>query len=310
MEVDIRQLQLLEALGEGQSLTSAAERLHVTQSALSQRLLGMERYLGQDLFTRNGRALTPNVAGRRMILAARSVMTELRSAQYDVRQMQQDSPPVLRIASQCSANFQWLPPVLAEFMKRCPDAEVRIESAYSEKPIPALLEERIDVAIFTKPDARLEELEVCELFQDEMVAVVANDHPWAKRKYINAGDFSDVHLIIHDAYDPSRFPAVPLPIPEGARPRKVTPMPLVTELIAQLVMAGNAVAVLPDWAISHWLRTFGITTTSLTRRTMKRTWYRAHSRGVLPEHVQAFVECMDAHFIGDTFPLSLPGQRS
>lgn len=307
MELDIRQLQLLEALGEGQSLTSAAESLHVTQSALSQRLLGMERYLGQDLFARNGRALTPNLAGRRMIAAARSVMTELRSAQHDVRQMNQDTPPILRIASQCSANFQWLPPVLAAFVKRCPSAEVRIESAYSEKPIPALLEERIDVAIFTKPDARMEELEVCELFRDEMVAVIANTHPWAKRKYVNAGDFHDQHLIIHDAYDPARYPAVPLPIPEGARPRKITPMPLVTELIAQLVAAGDAVAVLPDWAINHWLRTFGITTTSLTRRTMKRTWYRACRRGELPEHVQAFIECMDAHFAGDAFPLALPG---
>ena len=251
MDIDIRQLQLLEALGEGQSLTSAAERLFVSQSALSQRLLGMERYLGQELFDRNGRALTPNRAGRRMIMAARSVMSELRSAQHDVQRMQESSPPVLRLASQCSANFQWLPSVMADYMKRCPEAEVRIESAHSEKPIPALLEDRIDVAIFTKPDARMEELEICELFQDEMVAVVAHDHPWAGRKYINATDFKDVHLIIHDAYDPARFPAVPLPIPEGARPRKVTPMPLVTELIAQLVATGDAVAVLPDWAISH-----------------------------------------------------------
>ena len=243
-------------------------------------------------------------------MAARSVMSELRSAQHDVQRMQESSPPVLRLASQCSANFQWLPSVMADYMKRCPEAEVRIESAHSEKPIPALLEDRIDVAIFTKPDARMEELEICELFQDEMVAVVAHDHPWAGRKYINATDFKDVHLIIHDAYDPARFPAVPLPIPEGARPRKVTPMPLVTELIAQLVATGDAVAVLPDWAISHWLRTFGITTTSLTRRTMKRTWYRATKRGELPHHVTAFIEGMDAHFADGSFPLNSPFQQS
>jgi len=111
---------------------------------------------------------------------------------------------------------------------------------------------------------------------------------------------------VHEGYDQERIPAMPLPIPAGARPRRVTSVPFVIELILQLVAAGEAVTVLPTWALGSHLRTLGLVTTGLTQKRMRRTWYRATPRGELRPHLQAFVDCLDAQFAKPARPTRKP----
>ncbi|MEM1449398.1 MAG: LysR family transcriptional regulator [Planctomycetota bacterium] len=302
MQVETHQLELLEALGAGLNLTQAAERLHVTQPALSQRLAGMERSLGVDLFTREGRRLVPTAAGRRMIATARGVLSELRAATEDVQRIATGGPPRLRLATQCSMNFQWLPPILADFERSHPDTDVRIEAEATERPVGPLLEGRIDVAFVTKPDPRMDEVERRRLFDDDVVAVVAADHAWTERAYVTARDFHDEHVLVHDAYDPERLPPLPLPLPDGARPRRVTPMPLVMELIVQLVASSGAVAILPRWSIGAMADVFDVHTVPLGRRGTKRTWWLALRRDERREHVLAFADAAEAGFPDGVVP--------
>ena len=74
MDLDLRDIELLDALAADGTLTAAAERLFVSQPALSQRLTKMERKLGVPLFEREGRRLVANAAGRRMLVASRQVL--------------------------------------------------------------------------------------------------------------------------------------------------------------------------------------------------------------------------------------------
>ena len=84
MDVDVRDLELLEALDQHQTLTAAADHLYVSQPALSQRLLRLEQRLGAPLFERRGRRLVANPAGARMLRAARVALYELRDAVREV----------------------------------------------------------------------------------------------------------------------------------------------------------------------------------------------------------------------------------
>src|SRR5688500_4696008 len=107
MDVALRDLELLDALGEVETLTAAAERLHVSQPALSQRLTKLEGRLGTPLFDRRGRRLVLNAAGRRMLVAARHVLAELDAAGRDLRDLSDRSRSLLRLTAQCSTTFQW-----------------------------------------------------------------------------------------------------------------------------------------------------------------------------------------------------------
>ncbi|MFC9293483.1 LysR family transcriptional regulator [Streptomyces sp. NPDC057011] len=290
MDVDLRDLELLEATAEAGSLTAAAERLYVSQPALSQRLTRLEARLGMRLFDRKGRRLIPNAAGRRLLVAARQILGELESASRDLRDIRDGRDRRVRFAAQCSTTFPWLPPVLRAFRAREPDIEVRIETVPDDAPIPALLADRIDVALITKPDLQMDRVSLTTLFDDEMVAVVPEGHPWASREHLTARDFDGADLVLYDFYDQKRIPSMPLPLPTGARPARITTMPVVTDLVVEMVAGGQGVTVLPNWVAAPYVSSHGLALVRIGARPLTRTWYCATRPGPRPPHLDAFVE--------------------
>ena len=138
--------------------------------------------------------------------------------------------------------------MITAFRDKHPGTEVRIEQVVGDEPLAALLDDRVDVALVTKPDRLMEQVHVVPLFRDQMVAVVAADHPWARRSHVTARDFTDVHLVLYDIYDQGRSPAQPLPLPASARPGRISTVPLVTDLVIEMVASGEGISVLPRWA--------------------------------------------------------------
>src|SRR6476469_4723318 len=87
MDLEIRHLRLVAGIADAGSMTRAAERLYVTQSALSHQLRDIEGRFGTPFFTRLGRRLILTAAGRRVLDAARRVIGEVERAEEDVRRL-------------------------------------------------------------------------------------------------------------------------------------------------------------------------------------------------------------------------------
>ncbi|MDH6539880.1 LysR family transcriptional regulator for metE and metH [Streptomyces sp. SPB4] len=290
MDMDLRDLELLDATAEAGSLTAAAERLYVSQPALSQRLTRLEGRLGMPLFDREGRRLVPNAAGRRLLVAARHVLVELESASRDLRELREGRSRRVRFTAQCSTTFPWLPPVLRAFREREPGIDVRIETVTDDAPVPALLADLVDVALVTKPDVQMDRVSLTRLFDDEMVAVVPAGHAWAGRKHLTARDFDGADLVLYDFYDQKRIPSLPLPIPAGARPGRITTMPVVTDLVVEMVAGGQGVTVLPNWVAAPYVASHDLALVQIGAKPLTRTWFCATRTGELPAHLAAFVE--------------------
>ncbi|MET9609478.1 LysR family transcriptional regulator [Streptomyces sp. NPDC006512] len=301
MDVDLRDLELLHATAEAGSLTAAAERLYVSQPALSQRLTRLESRLGMRVFDREGRRLVPNAAGRRLLAAAHHVLGELESASRDLRELRDGRDRRVRFTAQCSTTFPWLPPVLRAFRERAPGIEVRIETVPDDAPVPALLADQVDVALVTKIDAQADKVELVRLFEDEMTAVVPAGHPWASRAHLTARDFDGVDLVLYDFYDQQRIPSLHLPLPEGARPGRITTMPVVTDLVVEMVAGGQGVTVLPNWVAAPYVASHGLALVRIGARPLTRTWYCATRPGPRPPHLDVFVEELVAR-LGDREP--------
>lgn len=302
MDLDTRTLELLEAVAADGTLTAASGRLHISQPALSQRLAGLERRLGLPLFTREGRRLVPTRAGRRMIDTATDVLTELRAAERDLDDIRHDTTAVLRLASQCSTNYQWLPPVVHALAARRPGVQVRIEAVPHDDVVGALLDDRVDLALACKPDRRMDAVATLALFDDEMVGVVPADHPWAARPHLRRGDLDGQHLILFDAYDPARVPPLPLPLPDGTRPARITTTPVVSELVVELVAAGQGIGILPGWVAGPYAVAGRVATVRLSRTPQPRTWYATWRQGDPPDHVAALVDILRNVFADHRLP--------
>ncbi|WP_067828237.1 LysR family transcriptional regulator [Nocardia inohanensis] len=296
MDLDVRDLELLDALATGGTLQQAADRLFVSQPALSQRLLRMEERLGTPIFDRVGRRLVPNPAGARLLPRASRILADLAAAEREVREVARSGDRQVRLSTQCSTTVSWLTPVMREMRKASPDTAIQVVGAVDDDLADALLAQRIDVAILTKLTPAAEQVRLTHLMDDEMFAVVATEHPWATRKHVTARDFGTENLILYEGYDQSRPNALPLPIPPGARPDRVTIVPMLTELVVELVAAGEGVGVLPSWVIAPYLSRGEVATVRIGQRGETRAWYAATRTDDERLQVRDFVTRLTAHF--------------
>jgi LysR family transcriptional regulator for metE and metH len=286
--LEVRHLSLVHEIAATGSVTRAAERLHLTQSALSHQLRDIESRLGLQLFLRLGKRMVLTPPGERVLGTARRVLDEIGRTEDDLRLMTQHGKGVLRLCTQCNTGYHWLPPLLQAFHRKFPGIDVQIMVNATDRPIEAVLEGQIDLAVVTSEvdDKRL----VSEkLFEDELVAVVAPTHPFARRAYIEAADFADEHLIIykadrHDSYTFTRILA-----PAGVEPARVSQVPL-TEAILELVKAGLGVSVMARWAIEPAIKADTVRAVRITRRGVYRAWSAVTLRDrVQPKWQKEFV---------------------
>lgn len=290
MSIDLPDLQLVRAVAQEGTLTGAAEQLYLTQPALSYRLKTLEERLGGKLFERGGRRMRLTPMGERLLETAGRVLKEVAEAEADLGAIAAGRKGTLRIASECYTSYHWLPPILRAFAKRYPDVDVRIVAEATEEPIPSLLDGRLDVAILTKMDGRASELRLSPLFRDEMVAVVAEGHPWTTLPHAQAEDFAGEHLILYQSYARDRRPPRPLPLPPGAVPARLTTLPMTTEAVIEMVKAGMGVTVMASWAAAGYLAGEPLRSVPVTAEGLWRTWHAA-TRPDQPEplYLQDFI---------------------
>ena len=268
--LEVRHLSLVNEIASTGSVTRAAERLHLTQSALSHQLRDIESRLGIQMFLRLGKRMVLTPPGERVLAAAQRVLAEIGRAEEDLKLMTQNGKGVLRLCTQCNTGYHWLPPLLQSFHRKFPGVDVQIMVNATDRPIDALLEGQIDLAVVTS-EIEDKRLVTSPLFEDELVAVVPPTHPFAKRAWIDATDFAEEHLIIykadrHDSYTFTRILA-----PAGVEPARVSQVPL-TEAILELVKAGLGVSVMARWAIEPALSSGAVKAIRIGKRGVYRAW--------------------------------------
>lgn len=288
MDVDYRDLELLEALGDGASLTAAALRLFVTQPALSQRLAQLEQRLGTPLFERMPRGMRPTSAGRRLLTAARSALAELRSAARDIERERDGGRRSLRVTSQCSTNYRWMSPLAQRHRELHPTVDLRLVTSPGDEPLPALRSHDVDVAVVTKTGKHAPGVELAPLFTDELVAVVGVGHSWAGRGVVDAQAIAEATFVLYEVYDQDRPEPLPLPLPDGVVPARITTAPMVTQLLVDLVASDGGVTVLPRWVAEEHVSAGDVAMVRMTERPPVASWYVATRQGERDEVVRSF----------------------
>ncbi|MGI3295807.1 LysR family transcriptional regulator [Neisseria sp. SLRRB23] len=248
--IELRHLKTLLALEETGSVSLAAKRVFLTQSALSHQIRMLENHYGAPLFERKSTPLRFTPVGERLLRLAHDLLPQVTDAERDLAHIIEGEAGELRIAVECHTCFDWLMPAMGEFRPIWPQIELDIVSGFQADPIGLLLQHRADLAIVSEAEKQ-NGISFQPLFAYEMVGICAPDHPLAAKNVWTAEDFIGETLITYPVPDEMLDLPKKILIPKNINPpRRHSEL---TIAIIQLVASRRGIAALPYWTVMPYL---------------------------------------------------------
>ena len=248
--IELRHLRTLVALRDTGSLVEAADRVFLTQSALSHQIKELESRIGCSLFVRKTRPVRFTSAGTRLLRLADDVLPRVHGTELDLQRLAGGESGRIFMAIECHSCFEWLLPAIDTYRDQWPDVELDISSGFHFAPLPALARGDLDLVITADP---VDEIGVhyFPLFSYEAQLAMSKDHLLTARDWVEPADLSQEVLISYPV-DRDRLDLFTSFLdPAGVEPKRVRHAELTT-MIVQLVASGRGVACLPNWALHEY----------------------------------------------------------
>jgi LysR family cys regulon transcriptional activator len=197
--MDIRQLRSLVTLVECEfSVSRAAERLHLVQSAVSQHLSRLEEELGVHLLRRHGKRLQGlTEAGEQVLAYAQRTLSDLRNIQDIGREHTDQGSGVLRIGTTHTQARYVLPTVIKAFRDTYPDVELQIHQGTPQQLVEMAAREAVDFSICTEALAEHPELVAIPCYQWNRCLIALPGHPLLQRRRITLKALCEHPLITY-----------------------------------------------------------------------------------------------------------------
>lgn len=178
--MDIASLYTFVAIADSGSFSAAADRLHVTQPAVSKRLAGLEQALEVRLFDRLSRTVRLTEAGAILLPRARRILAEVEDGRRALRNLSGVVTGALTLATSHHIGLHRLPPVLRTFTSRYPQVRLDMRFMDSEVACEVVLRGEVELAIVTLPPTVEPPLALLPLWPDPLAIVAARTHRLAQ----------------------------------------------------------------------------------------------------------------------------------
>jgi DNA-binding transcriptional LysR family regulator len=194
--VDFQNLSAFAVVSELRSFSKAAERLFITQPAVSKRISSLETELNTRLFDRIGKRVQLTEAGHALLPSALRILAELDESKRAIGNLNQNINGKLKIATSHHIGLHRLPPVLRAFTTDYPQVDLDIRFMDSEEACSAVLKGEVELAIATLPDKEWEHLRNQVIWRDPLDIVISSQHPRAQAPQINVSQLSKLPAIL------------------------------------------------------------------------------------------------------------------
>ncbi len=269
----MRHLRMLQAMARTGSVTRAAAMLGLTQSALSHQIREAERRLGLDLFVQRDRRMQLTPVAVTLSEEAGRILTQLEQLEQQIARDRGVMRHIVRIGCGAYSGYRWLPRFLRVFQQGAADIDIEVVADATQRPLQALLDRDIDVAVTSAtPDKAT--TRSLKLFRDELILIMAPDHPLARRGVVVAQDLSDQVYISYSAIAEKGHEFDRFIKPAQVSYRSMLRVEL-TEAIVELVSGGFGISILSRWAVAHYLRSGALSSARVTKRGLHVNWYAA-----------------------------------
>jgi DNA-binding transcriptional LysR family regulator len=253
--LEIKQLKALRAIADTGSFSEAAERLGLTQSALSHQVRHLEEELDETLLIRARPKVYPSPAGDLLLAAADRILSEMQT--LEARFLKAKTGPVsgmLRLAATNMAIVYLLGDLCEAFIARYPNVELVIRATETaEEAVRRVVAGTADIA-FAPFHGEKPQLTRLMLGGTEHAFIVAPSHPLAARTSVDLDDLRQHPFVLFQPGSGTRNMTDDLFLPSGGYP------PILTEsndaqLTKRIVAIGTGVALMPVYTLREEART-------------------------------------------------------
>ncbi len=248
--MEFHQLRYFTAAAEDLSISRAAERLHVTQPALSRQIAALEASLGVALFDRVKKRIVLTDAGRFFLPKARQIICDAETAAQQAREQFGGATRTLRLGFLSIFLDDLVAPAMREFRQRHPKTRVSLFELPPRAQLDRLRVHELDAAILGNIDDSDRQLfSVRQLSRHKMAAAVPEDHPLAKKKSIKLATLArESWISLTDTAFPGRRVFLRgICGAAGFEPQIVSEVDSLS-LMLGAVAAGDGVALMPEHA--------------------------------------------------------------
>jgi LysR family transcriptional regulator for metE and metH len=254
--LDRQHLSILREVDRLGSLTAAAEKLNVTQSALSHTIRKLEERYGVAMWEKDGRNLRLTEAGRYIVTVAQRVLPQIERAEDTLSDYRYGQRGSLKIGMECHPCHQWLMGVTKPYLIEWPNVDLELTTSFAFGGVAALTVYEIDILITPDPIEAPGILYV-PVFDYELVLAVPSDHRLVLKDYAEPADLLNETLFTYPV-PPQRLDVFTrFLVPANCSPRHHRNVET-TEMMLQLVAARRGVSAIPDWLVRQEEASLGV----------------------------------------------------
>ena len=204
IEIDLESLNSFVVLSECLNFTKAAEKLFVTQSAFSKRIVRLEEEFGKQLVYRNNRGVFLTADGHRFLLHAKHILKEYDSLLADLSIPVEIPYSRLRVGFLSHSIQRFLPEFIRDYRSAHPNVECILQDGLQTELIEHFLDGALDVLIATEHAvSSLRNSNKILLTEEPIRLLVPSDSPYAKREVVDLLELKNENFVVlsnHGSY--------------------------------------------------------------------------------------------------------------
>lgn len=197
--MDAHLLEAFVTIIDQESFSEAAERLHLTQPAISKRLSALENLTGNRLIDRSNRQIQLTDAGARLLPHARRIIDEVHNAKLALSDKRDTVAGRLSVIASHHIGLHHLPAWLRRLNREFPDVSLELKFMDSESALDQMEKRTAELAFVTLSESMSHSFEVQVRWEDEMAFVVSPEHPLANLEQPTLADLARYDALLPEA---------------------------------------------------------------------------------------------------------------
>jgi DNA-binding transcriptional LysR family regulator len=250
--MDLRQLEILQAIAETGSFTACGRKLHVSQSAISRQILLLEEELGEPLFLRVGRQVRMTAAAESLVQLGQRVFQDVKETVGKITDRTGDMRGTLRLTGGMTVCLYVFPPLLKHLRRVHPHLDMRLTVATAGRSVEEIRGGRIDVGLLTLP-VEESDLVTVPALREELLLMTTAKHPLARRRVVTPQDLAAQPFVLFEAGSATRRVIDNFFASQDIRPTVVMDTENV-EIIKAMVRTGLGISIVPYQAVAREVR--------------------------------------------------------